>query len=65
MVVIGMHNIIPIGPNNQPQNNRERKTTRVDNPNPFPSIRGSKKLPSKLLISTSMELRDTIVFHVS
>jgi hypothetical protein len=51
VMVNGTERNIPTGPKINPQNRRDRNTTSVDKPNPFPMILGSTKFPRTLLIS--------------
>ena len=51
VIVRGTDKTIPTGPKTQPQNNKDKKTTKVDKPNPWPKILGSRILPIVIFIT--------------
>ena len=51
-MVNGTESNIPTVPNNQPQNSKDKNTTKVESPSFFPIKRGSNTLPITTLMMT-------------
>ena len=52
-MVNGTESNIPTVPNNHPQNNKDKNTTKVERPSFLPITRGSRALPMPTLITTT------------